>query len=170
MSINNTITHYNKNKCIRKPHDDNYSKYDFQMVQNNDALLILLDSQIYYTTNGYDFNPIIFVCDGRQIAHDYKKIKYLKSIDNKIFAYGTNILLESNDGMLFYECNEFNEVHDVYLKDNKCYVIASKRKDKDAYNMRVPSNYDVTMCSINRGKIDSEILNKHDIISAYNVK
>ena len=170
MSTNNTITHYNKNKCIRKPHNDHYSKYDFQMVQNNDALLILLDSQIYYTTNGYDFNPIIFVCDGRQIAHDYKKIKYLKSIDNKIFAYGTNILLESNDGRLFYEFNNLDEVHDVYLKDNKCYVIASKRKDKDAYNMYAPSNYDVVMCSINRGKIDSEILNKHDIISAYNVK
>ena len=36
MSINNTITHYNKNKCIRKPHDDNYSKYNANLKLNAD--------------------------------------------------------------------------------------------------------------------------------------
>ena len=172
MDRNNVIdTDYNN--YIQILHRNNYTTHNIQMLQNKYVLILLLDSQLYYSYDGYVFKPVLITNTTANDKNMYcKKIKHIKSFDdgNKIFAYGTNILLESNDGRLFYEFNNLDEVHDVYLKDNKCYVIASKRKDKDAYNMYVSPNYDVVMCSINRGKIDSETLNKHNIISAYNVK
>ena len=171
MDRNNVIdTDYNN--YIRILHRNSYTIHNIQMLQTKYVLILLLDSQLYYSYDGYTFKSALITNTSANDKNMYcKKIKYIKSFNdgNKIFAYGTNILLESNNGIDYSECTKFDEVHDVYYKCGTYNFIVSVQNDillNDVIN-----TYGLYIYSkINGIYLLERDLRQKDSISIYNVK
>ena len=165
---NNIFKPESKYNVIRLPHSDYLNKYDLQMVQNDNVLLLLLDSRLYYSLDGCEFAPVKITVDHQRVFRQYKKIKFIKSFNDKIFAYGTNILLESDDGIMFKEFNKFDEIHDIYRKNDKYYYLVSMERLLSAVS--VP-DYRLDIYSKNNDVyVFEQSLDNSQSITTYNVK